>query len=218
MPFEAQILYMKTPRWHRTMYDRWYIQDQLDSKFFRDAARLEAKFILQQLGLKPGSQILDVPCGAGRHASEFAKLGYRVTAIDINRECLKFAQKNCKGLGVTLQQGDMKDLSQFRSQFDGVTNLFTSFGYFDTDEENEEVLQQLISILKPGGKIALQLVNRDWLLKVFRPVGWRQKGATLELEARQYDPKTKYIESFLVVVRGYPKTCEGRDLSHDALV
>lgn len=190
------------------MYDRDYIQEQLDSKYFRDFAVKEARFIAQKLGLKPGTRLLDAPCGAGRHAREFARMGFQVTALDINPECIRFTRQNCKALGVTAKVGNIQDLSSLKSQFDVVTNLFTSFGYFTTDAENEAVLAQLLSTLKPGGKIAIQLINRDWLLKVFKPVQWRVERGIVDLEARQYEPKSKYIESYRLVVD--PNSGKGR--------
>ena len=203
---------IKTPEWHKNLYDKWFIDDQLNSPYFRKYAQAEADFLVKKLKLKSGMSLLDVPCGAGRHAVEFAKLGINVTAIDINTECLKYTRKNCKGLPVTAQKADMRDLSQYREKYDVATNLFTSFGYFPTDEENEMILKELISTLKPGGKLALHLINRDWLMKVFRPVDWKIKGDVLELEARKYDPKTKYNESYLIILN--QKTGKAKSYYH----
>jgi SAM-dependent methyltransferase len=199
-------------QWQEKMYDEWFIRDQLNSPYFLDFAKKEAEFLIRNLKLKPGMALLDVPCGAGRHSSEFAKAGIQVTAVDLNDQCLAFARKNCKGKRVDVRKGNLIDLKKFRNEFDATTNLFSSFGYFATDEENEAVMKELVSTLKPGGKLALHLVNRDWLLKVFKPVDWRIQGDLLELEARRYDPKTRYNESFLVVLN--QKTGKGRSYYH----
>ncbi len=191
---------IKTPEWHEKVYDKAFIDDQLNSHYFKKYAAQEADFLFEKLKLKPGMNLLDVPCGAGRHALEFSKRGVLVTAVDINSECLKYTKKNCKGLNVQTLRANMKDLSRFKGKFDVATNLFTSFGYFETDEENENVLIELISTLKPGGKLALHLLNRDWLMKVYRPVDWSIKGDILEIESRKYDPVTKYNESYRVVM------------------
>ena len=172
----------------------------MNSEYFRTYAKLEAEFIAEKMQLKPGMKLLDVPCGAGRHSREFARNGLEVTAIDINAECLKSARMNCKGLQVKTAIGDMKDLKRFKGQFDAVTNLFTSFGYFETDLENEAVLRQFIAALKPGGKLALHLINRDWLMKRFNPADWTNSGSILQLNARKYDPKTKCIETQMMVL------------------
>ncbi len=94
----------------------------------------------------------------------------------------------------------MAQLSSHRGKYDAVFNLFSSFGYFATDQKNEQVLRELVSTVKPGGKIAIHLINRDWLMKVFRPVDWREEDGKFILEARRYDPETHYIEAQMVVV------------------
>jgi SAM-dependent methyltransferase len=199
-------------QWQKEMYDDAFIRDQLDSPYFRDYAKKEAEFLIQKLKLKPGMTVLDAPCGSGRHAVEFAKFGLKMTGIDINEHCLKFARKNSKGLKLTLEYGDMSKLQKFEGQFDAVLNLFSSFGYFSTDEENEVVMKELISAVKPGGKFAIHLVNRDWLLKIFKPADWKLKGDELQLEARQYNPKTKYNESYLIFLN--QKTGQAKSYYH----
>ncbi len=187
-------------RWHKGMYDNWFASETIGSPKFHKLAQWEASFLVNALGLKRGQRILDVPCGTGRHSAVFAAHGLEVTGVDINEPCLALARKACRGKSVTLRTGDMSKLSRYRGQFDAVANLFTSFGYFSTDQKNEQVLQEMISTLKPGGRIALHLVNRDWLLKVFQPTDWRDEKGKFVLEARKYDSATKYNEARMVVV------------------
>jgi len=186
--------------WHKGMYDHWFANTTIGSAKFRTLAKKEAGFLVSALGLKRGQRILDVPCGTGRHSVVFARHGLAVTGVDINEPCLKLARKTCRNTGVALQKGDMSKLSRYRSQIDALVNLFTSFGYFSTDQKNEQVLKELISTLKPGGQIAIHLINRDWLLKVFRPADWSEEKGKFILEARKYDPATKSNEAQLVVV------------------
>lgn len=186
--------------WHKIMYDNYLASTTIGSKRFVEIADKEAKFLSSVLGLTEGDRILDVPCGTGRHSRVFASLGYHVTGIDLNQYCLNLAKASCKGLKVTLQRGDMAKLSKYRDKFYAVVNLFTSFGYFATDTENEKVLRELITPLRSGGRIAIHTVNRDWLLKVFRPVDWSETNDKLIVEARKYDPATKYNESKTVIV------------------
>jgi 2-polyprenyl-3-methyl-5-hydroxy-6-metoxy-1,4-benzoquinol methylase len=187
-------------RWHATMYDEWFASTTLGSAAFRRLARHEAAFLVSALGLKRGDHVLDVPCGAGRHSAALARAGLAVTGVDINEECLRLARATCLGTGARLEAGDMGRLGAHRDQFDAVVNLFTSFGYFATDARNERVLRELVSTLKPGGRIALHVVNRDWLLSVFKPVSWREEKGKLILETRTYDPKTRYNDSQMVVI------------------
>lgn len=192
---------MKTnDSWHRTMYDDHFAATTIDSPRFHDLADAEVRFLSKTLKLRNGAALLDVPCGTGRHSVLFARNGFKVTGVDINSDCLKRAKENRGKAKVDFRQGDMANLRSFKGKFDAVVNLFTSFGYFSTDQKNKAVLRELISTLKPGGKIALQLVNRDWLMKAYRPVDWRSSDGTFTLEARRYDPKTKYNEAQRIVM------------------
>lgn len=186
--------------WHKEMYDRYFASSTIGSRRFRMLAVKEAKSLIRVLGLKAGDSILDVPCGTGRHAAVFAKHGLRVTGIDISKACLQLAREECRGRPVSLSQGDMARLSEHRNRYDAVVNLFSSFGYFATDSKNEQVLRELVSTLKPGGQIAIHLINRDWLLKVFRPVDWRIEGSKFILEGRKYDQNTHYNEAQVAVI------------------
>jgi ubiquinone/menaquinone biosynthesis C-methylase UbiE len=153
----TRVLEMKpNDRWHKGMYDHWFASTTIGSSKFRKLAKKEASFLVSTLGLKRGQHILDVPCGTGRHSAIFARHGLAVTGIDINEPCLKLARKACRGKSVTLRNGDMSKLSRYCGQFDAVANLFTSFGYFQTDQKNEQVLRELISTLKPGGQMVAQ--------------------------------------------------------------
>jgi len=186
--------------WHETMYDLDFARTTIGSQRFRDLAKKEAAFLVSVLGLTPGDHVLDVPCGTGRHSAVLAKHRLKVTGIDINLSCLKLAKSACRGLDVTLRKGDMSDLSSCRGKFDAVVNLFTSFGYFSTDEKNERVLRELVATVKPGGQVAIHLINRDWLLRVFRPVDWSDQTGRFTLEARKYDPKTFYNEAQRITI------------------
>ncbi len=162
---------------------------------FNRIAYQEARFVSEKLKLKKGDTILDVPCGTGRHARFFATSGLKVTAIDINPTCLSWAREYTNGLPIQYLRGNMGDLKRFRGKFDALANLFTSFGYFETEEENAAVMKEFYSALKPGGRIALCLINKDWLLKVFKPVVETRLGKETIVEAREYDAKTSTVSA-----------------------
>lgn len=189
-----------TNDWQKEMYDQEFAALTLDSEKQRALAEREAAFIAKELGLPAGAKVLDAPCGTGRHLLPLHRLGYAMTGIDLSEACLEMARKNCAGLPIRVERGDLSDLSPLRDTFDATLNLFSSFGYFSTDEENRRVLQELVSTLKPGGQLVLQLVDRDWLMKVFSPVSWTADDRQFVLEGRKYDPATHYNESWTVIV------------------
>ncbi len=127
-------------------------------------ASLLADLIEHTVQPEPGSRILDVACGRGRHARVFARRGYRVTGVDINPDVLEEARRRTlrEGLSVTYLQADMRNLP-FASEFDGVINLFTSFGYFDTDEEHVRALTSMCRALKPGGWLVQDFLNASYV-------------------------------------------------------
>lgn len=120
----------------------------------------EAEHFLRQLmervGAPPGSQILDLACGRGRHARILSRLGYQVTGLDIAPRNVEYCRRHAPP-GATFLHGDMRHLD-FQENFDGILLLFTSFGYF-TDAENEDVLRRIHKALRSAGWFVLDYFN-----------------------------------------------------------
>lgn len=186
--------------WHLNMYDTEFAKSSIASKRFVELAKRQVDFLDSVLDLSSSSKILDVPCGTGRHSVLFARRGYDVTGVDISRDCLKIAKSDSAHKNARYVYGNMAQLQKFRGKFDVVLNLFTSFGYFATDKENEAVLKQMTQALKPGGKLVLNLIDRDWLMKIYQPVRWFEENGILTMEASNYDSATKYNESQMVII------------------
>lgn len=187
-----------TNAWQNTMYDHVFAEKTLNSSEMHLRAGLEAKFLMDKLNLPTGASILDVPCGTGRHSRLFAENGFHVVGVDLNPACLAIANKNPHP-NLKFHQGNLQNLSGFQGKFDCVLNLFTSFGYFSTDEENTTVMGELAGAVRPGGKLVLNLINRTYLMSVFKPVFTVKVGNTFVVSASQYDPKTFYNECWITV-------------------
>jgi SAM-dependent methyltransferase len=151
-------------------------------------ARAEAAFVLKQLKLKKGAALLDLCCGPGRHAVEFAKKGLRVTGLDFSAEYLAEAASRAKKKKTALRllRGDMRRL-KFRGEFDGAVNLFTSFGYFLELSDDERTLKGVAAALKPGGLFLIDLINGDCVRSAFTPRDWHDMGSHYLLEEREDD-------------------------------
>ena len=149
----------------------------------------EVDFIERILDLPCGSPLLDLCCGCGRHAIELARRGYRVTGYDLSPVMLAHAQKNAKqaGMEVTWIEGDMRAL-EFEGEFDGIINMFTSFGYFEEEDTNFRVLQAVGAALKPEGRFLIETVNRDFIVRHFLSRVWFRAGEMTVLEQRTFDP------------------------------
>jgi len=128
-------------------------------------AVVEAAFVQQVLGLSSSEEVLDLCCGHGRHAVLLAKAGLTMTGLDLSTQYLEQAALNATAAGVELELvcSDMRQVP-FEERFDAVINLFTSFGYLDSDAKDLKALHQVSKALKPGGKFLIDLINRDWVV------------------------------------------------------
>ncbi len=138
------------------------------------------------LGLAPGAKILDLACGTGRYAIALAKRGYQVVGLDFSSVFLEQARLKAQeqGLNIKFLQGDMRSIP-FESEFDAVINIFTSFGYFEKEEDHLQVLKEVHKSLKPGGRFLLEFQNRDWLVRHFQARDWREYPGFFLLEERK---------------------------------
>lgn len=116
----------------------------------------EVDGIVKLLNLPKEARILDCPCGYGRHSIELAKRNFSVTGSDINSIHLAKAELDAKkeSVAISFQKESMSNLT-YDKEFDAVINMFYSFGFFDTDQENEKVLKNFYNALKPGGKFLM---------------------------------------------------------------
>lgn len=176
---------MSEPEWPVAFFDDDYL------KFYgplltEERTRAEVEFITSVLDVPSGSRVLDLACGAGRHAIAMAKRGFEVTGVDFNAHYLEIAAREAAraGAGAEWVQADMRTLD-FEGEFEGAYSWFTSFGYF-SDAENEQVAANVARSLVPGGRFLIDMMNRDWLLTHPQQRTWHQRedGALLveELE------------------------------------
>lgn len=134
----------------------------------------EADGVERILHLRKGDRILDLACGAGRHAIELAKRGYAVTGYDLSEDLLRRARAAAKAAGAkaVFVRGDMRDL-KVRGSFDAVISMFSSFGYFESPADDRKVLDGVARVLKPRGKFLMERFNRESLAYELPMQGWR---------------------------------------------
>jgi len=123
----------------------------------REEARAFIARIMGHLALKKGSRVLDLACGRGRHAVELHGLGYEVVGIDISEDSIEDARK-LETDGLEFYVHDMRNL-YWSEHFDAVVNLFTSFGYFHSKEDDQRTMNAVADVLKPGGYFVLDFFN-----------------------------------------------------------
>jgi SAM-dependent methyltransferase len=122
----------------------------------------EVAFIARQLPLVSHRSILDVCCGPGRHSIPLARRGYNVLGIDTNHAQISRAAAAAPPTA-SFRTHDMRQLHSLSETFDGVINLWASFGYFD-DATNESILRHMAERLRPGGKAIIDMYNREHMI------------------------------------------------------
>lgn len=154
----------------------WYIDwfsNKLYLELYKHRDEKEANdlvnLIQRSINLKIGDKVLDVCCGAGRHSVEFAKRGFDVTGFDLSGYLIGEAKKlkshaKEKKLKLKFQIKDMRNFD-FKNSFNLALNVFSSFGYFESDEENFKVFKNVNSSLKRNGFLIFDFLNESYLRK-----------------------------------------------------
>jgi SAM-dependent methyltransferase len=184
--------------WHELAFGPEY----LDLYLHRDLAEAArtARFLAGAMRLEPGHRLLDLCCGPGRHLAFLKDRVGLAVGVDLSPALLARAREHARVEIVTgespspsptvaaLARADMRRLPLADAAFDRVVNLFTSFGYFEDEAENRQVLAEIARVLKPGGLLAMDHINRDRLRAKLVPRGQRRlaSGMTV-LEERHWE-------------------------------
>jgi SAM-dependent methyltransferase len=153
------------------------------------AAEAQALAAAQLSACPPGGDLLDVPCGFGRHSLPLARAGYRVTGVDRAQPLLDEAARRAGGeRWPKFVRADYRDLPFADASFDAALNLFSSLGYLG-DEEDTRALAEIGRVLRPDGRLVIEIMHRDLLVRRFHEQDWQMLGeGRLLLEQRTFDP------------------------------
>src|SRR5262249_34701663 len=139
-----------TSPWYEAFYGRDYL-DIYDFYLTPERTAKELAFIERTLELRPGQRLLDLCSGHGRHSIPLGRKGIRVAGIVQSLEYVQMAAKaaRAEALGVASIHGDMRYLP-FEGCFDAAMNVFSSFGYMESELGDAMVLRAVADALKPG--------------------------------------------------------------------
>ncbi len=183
-------------------YKEWFGKDYIDVYTHRNESEAEEfiNTLSKRVSLKPGQRLLDLCCGAGRYSLTLAKYGCSVVGIDLSEHLLKIARNSAEksGASIDFQVRDMRDIP-FKSYFNGVVNMFTSFGYFSSDAENEQVIASVSSSLLPGGWFVMDFLNTNYIVDNFRPYDKIEKGNITVEQHRKINTVSNRIEKRIVL-------------------
>ncbi len=156
----------------------WYEDDKLwetfyDWMFDKTSFQLAQQQIPQLLSLinHPVDLVLDLGCGPGRHCLALAQMGYTITGVDMSQFLLSKARTKSKEmlLNIDFIQADMLDFTTSKKQ-DLIVNMFNSFGYFDTPEKNQKVINNAYNNLNETGTFVIDTVGKETLARNIEPV------------------------------------------------
>ena len=182
----------------------------------QDATERETAFVVDALGLRDGNRVLDLACGHGRHAVALAQRGMVVTGQDLNEDYLRMAREDAARAGVEIEtvHGDMREIP-FTDEFGAVINMFTAFGYFDSEDEDVRVLEAVANSLKSDGQLLLDTINREWVLSNYVQNDWHTAAdGNTYLEHREFDLVTgrNRVAFSIVTADGSRRDSPGHDV------
>lgn len=195
--------------WFATWFDTEYYHKLYNNRDESEAERFITN-ILDFLKLPKGSKVLDIACGKGRHAKAISDKGYNVIGTDLSPNSIEEANKmRNEHLAFFVQ--DMRETFR-ENEFDAAFNFFTSFGYFETEDDNQRAAKAMSENVKSGGLLLIDFVNKAHAVRNInaKPKETQERG-TIRFEVeRKYDEK-RLIKEITV--------CDGEQCSryHESL-
>jgi SAM-dependent methyltransferase len=174
----------------------------------------EVDRILSLVGIEPdGLEVLDLCCGPGRHAVPLASRGARVTGVDRTPFHLDLARERARlaGVDVELVQADMREFRR-TAAYDLALSLFTSFGYFDSPDDDLRVLRNVRASLKVNGALVIDVMGKEWLARHFWPARSRSlpDGTLLVDRSTVLDDWTRVENQGVLIREGRVRTFRSR--------
>ncbi len=137
--------------------------------------RSEIDLFVDLLKLSREENVLDLCCGQGRHCLELARRGFTtVEGLDRSHYLIQKARTQARkeSLGLRLREGDARKLPYPSDTFEVVMILGNSFGYFETVQDDLRVLKEVCRVLKPWGRLLVDVADGDYLRENFQPRSW----------------------------------------------
>ena len=176
-------------------YKQWFGEEYLELYAHRDEGEAErhVDFVESLFRGRPRA-ILDLACGAGRHTAALGERCYRAIGIDLSVELM------ARSPALKRAAGDMRRLPFGDATFDWVLNFFTSFGYFETERENFQVVAEIARVLPLGGRCLLDLMNLDATLAGLKEYEQREDGERRVEIRRWWDAQQRRVNKRIRIV------------------
>jgi ubiquinone/menaquinone biosynthesis C-methylase UbiE len=177
-----------------SLFDELYLRTYASLQPEADAED-EALAVVRLADVEAGADVLDCPCGYGRHSIPLARAGYRVAGADRSEALLTEARRRSGAAHwPRFVHADYRELPYDAASFDCVLNLFSSLGYWG-EEGDRQALAEFRRVLRSGGRLVVETMHRDRLTRIFRAESWQElPDGSLLLERRAFDPVTGIAE------------------------
>ncbi|MBW1786852.1 MAG: class I SAM-dependent methyltransferase [Deltaproteobacteria bacterium] len=165
------------PDWWKRVFDETYLITDARSVCDDQVTRMEVNFLEKALQPEKSWPILDFCGGHGRHALEFARRGYGdVTVLDYSDVLIALGRRAAEkqGLSTRFVKEDARNTSLPEEAFKVVLVMASSFGYFLDESENGKILREAYRLLKPEGRLLLDLPNREYVILNFSTQSWHE--------------------------------------------
>lgn len=165
MPFFVYIIYLCRMQEEKQWFENWF-----DTSFYhilyKNRDDSEAQFfmnnLISHLKVKPNAEVLDLACGKGRHSIYLNQKGLDVTGLDLSKESIAHANIFANET-LHFDVHDMRKV--YPKKFDFVFNLFTSFGYFEDNIQNQKAINAMQQMLKENGILVIDFLNSKKAIK-----------------------------------------------------
>ena len=163
------------PDWWRYIFNSIYLKTDGDIVNDQLLTSKEVALFLKILNLSQDNKILDLCCGQGRHTLELAKRGFnKLEGLDRSHYLIQKAKTQARkeGLNIKFKEGDARKLPYIPDIFDIVMLLGNSFGYFETIRDDMRVLKEIFRVLKPWGRLIIDVADGGYLREHFESSSW----------------------------------------------
>lgn len=194
-------------------YQEWFGEEYLELYAHRDEneARQQVAFFRRQCGSVTGP-VLDLACGMGRHMQELQALDYHAVGCDLSYTLLRTGMLEYGHMPVA--RADMRHLPFCDGVFAGLVNFFTSFGYFASEEENQQVVSEMARVLRPGAPFLFDYLNvHRELVRLVQRESRETPMGLVQIE-RWFDPYDRSFNKRITIgEKRYLERVRGYDLS-----
>lgn len=156
-----QNLDQKSKNWFVSWFDTPYYHILYKDRNYREA-QIFMDNLTHYLNLPEKAKVLDLACGKGRHSIYLNQLGFNVLGVDLSENSIEEAKKNTNDT-LHFQVHDMRE--PLEEKYDAIFNLFTSFGYFENENDNQKTLISIKESLSDYGFAVIDFMNVNQVIE-----------------------------------------------------